>query len=109
VKTPTAPEFEVPDALLQLIEHHDTAFEEGTVATRIVTDKLSEIWHQPIVVEAKPAAQGNVAWDEVSRATLGKPLGGLKGIGNSLYSTIAVEEIRSRQKSAETIIRPSAT
>jgi tripartite-type tricarboxylate transporter receptor subunit TctC len=39
------------------------------VATRIVTDKLSEIWHQPIVVEAKPAAQGNLAWDEVSRAT----------------------------------------
>jgi tripartite-type tricarboxylate transporter receptor subunit TctC len=38
------------------------------VATRIVTDKLSEIWRQPIVVEAKPAAQGNLAWDEVSRA-----------------------------------------
>jgi len=37
------------------------------VATRIVTDKLSEIWHQPIVVEAKPGAQGNVAWDQVSR------------------------------------------
>jgi tripartite-type tricarboxylate transporter receptor subunit TctC len=38
------------------------------VATRIVTDKLSEIWHQPIVIEAKPAASGNLAWDEVSRA-----------------------------------------
>jgi tripartite-type tricarboxylate transporter receptor subunit TctC len=38
------------------------------VATRIVTDKLSEIWHQPIVIEAKPAAQGSLAWDEVSRA-----------------------------------------
>jgi tripartite-type tricarboxylate transporter receptor subunit TctC len=38
------------------------------VATRIVTGKLSEIWHQPIVIEAKPAAQGNLAWDEVSRA-----------------------------------------
>ena len=25
------------------------------VATRIVTDKLSEMWHQPIVIEAKPA------------------------------------------------------
>src|SRR5262249_39785221 len=37
-------------------------------APRIVTDKLSEIWHQPIVIEAKPAAQGNLAWDEVSRA-----------------------------------------
>jgi tripartite-type tricarboxylate transporter receptor subunit TctC len=39
------------------------------VATRIVTDKLSEMWHQPIVIEAKPAEQGNLAWDEVSRAT----------------------------------------
>jgi tripartite-type tricarboxylate transporter receptor subunit TctC len=38
------------------------------VVTRIVTDKLSEIWRQPIVVEAKPSAQGNLAWDEVSRA-----------------------------------------
>jgi tripartite-type tricarboxylate transporter receptor subunit TctC len=38
------------------------------VATRIVTDKLSEIWRQQIVVEAKPAASGNLAWDEVSRA-----------------------------------------
>jgi tripartite-type tricarboxylate transporter receptor subunit TctC len=38
------------------------------VATRIVTDKLSKMWHQPIVVEAKPAANGNLAWDEVSRA-----------------------------------------
>jgi tripartite-type tricarboxylate transporter receptor subunit TctC len=31
------------------------------VATRIVTDKLSEIWQQPIVVEAKPGASGNLA------------------------------------------------
>jgi len=38
------------------------------IATRIVTDKLSEIWRQPIVVEAKPTASGNLAWDEVSRA-----------------------------------------
>ena len=37
-------------------------------ATRIVTDRLSEIWHQPIVIEAKPAAHGNLAWEEVSRA-----------------------------------------
>jgi tripartite-type tricarboxylate transporter receptor subunit TctC len=40
----------------------------GDVATRIVTDKLSEIWRQPIIIEAKPAATGNLAWDEVSRA-----------------------------------------
>ena len=28
------------------------------IVTRIVTDKLSEIWRQPIVVEAKPGASG---------------------------------------------------
>lgn len=38
------------------------------IVTRIVTDKLSEIWSQPIVVEAKPGANGNVAWDQVARA-----------------------------------------
>jgi tripartite-type tricarboxylate transporter receptor subunit TctC len=38
------------------------------VATRIVTDKLSEIWRQPIIIEPKPAGSGNLAWDEVSRA-----------------------------------------
>ncbi len=38
------------------------------IATRIVTDKLSGLWRQPFVVEAKPAGSGNVAWDQVSRA-----------------------------------------
>jgi len=38
------------------------------IVTRIVTDKLSEIWRQPIVVEAKPGASGNIAWDQVARA-----------------------------------------
>jgi tripartite-type tricarboxylate transporter receptor subunit TctC len=38
------------------------------IVTRIVADKLSEIWQQPIVVEAKPGPSGNLAWDQVSRA-----------------------------------------
>jgi len=38
------------------------------IVTRIVTDKLSEIWRQPFVVEAKPTASGNLAWDQVARA-----------------------------------------
>jgi tripartite-type tricarboxylate transporter receptor subunit TctC len=38
------------------------------IVTRIVTDRLSEIWQQPIIVEAKPAGSGNVAWDQVARA-----------------------------------------
>lgn len=38
------------------------------IVTRIVTEKLSETWAQPIVVEPKPGANGNLAWDQVSRA-----------------------------------------
>jgi tripartite-type tricarboxylate transporter receptor subunit TctC len=38
------------------------------IVTRIVTDKLSEMWRQPIVVEAKPGANGSLAWEQVSRA-----------------------------------------
>jgi tripartite-type tricarboxylate transporter receptor subunit TctC len=38
------------------------------IVTRIVSDKLSETWGQPIVVEAKPGANGNLAWDQVARA-----------------------------------------
>src|ERR1700730_16731140 len=35
------------------------------IVARIVTDKLSEIWRQPIVVEAKPGANGSLAWEQV--------------------------------------------
>jgi len=38
------------------------------IATRIVTDKLAEGWRQPIVVETKPGANGNIGWDQVARA-----------------------------------------
>jgi tripartite-type tricarboxylate transporter receptor subunit TctC len=38
------------------------------IASRIVTERLTEIWQQPFVIEAKPAASGNLAWDQVARA-----------------------------------------
>jgi tripartite-type tricarboxylate transporter receptor subunit TctC len=38
------------------------------IVTRILADKLSEILGQPIVVEPKPGANGNLAWDQVARA-----------------------------------------
>src|SRR5262245_51594263 len=38
------------------------------IATRVVTDKLTEIWRQPFVVETKPGANGSLAWDQVARA-----------------------------------------
>lgn len=36
--------------------------------TRIITDKLSQMWKQTFVVETKPTASGSLAWDQVSRA-----------------------------------------
>ena len=38
------------------------------IVTRIVADRLSEIWRQPFVIEAKPGAGGNLAWDQAARA-----------------------------------------
>ena len=38
------------------------------IVTRIVAERLSKSWGQPIVVEPKPGANGNIAWDQVSRA-----------------------------------------
>ncbi len=38
------------------------------IVTRIVTDKLSALWGQPIVVEAKPGANSNLGTDFAARA-----------------------------------------
>lgn len=38
------------------------------IVTRIVTDKMSKTWNQPIVIEPKPGANGNLAWDQVAKA-----------------------------------------
>src|SRR5579871_597963 len=38
------------------------------IVTRIVTDKLQTDLHQPVVVENKPGANGNLAWAQVARA-----------------------------------------
>lgn len=38
------------------------------IVTRIVTDKLSALWGQPIVVEAKPGANSNLGTEFVARA-----------------------------------------
>ena len=35
------------------------------IVTRIMTDKLSALWGQPIVVEAKPGANSNLGTDFV--------------------------------------------
>ena len=38
------------------------------IVTRIITDKMAETWKQTITVDPKPGANGNIAWDMVSRA-----------------------------------------
>src|SRR4030042_3227067 len=38
------------------------------IVTRIVAEKLSADLKQPIVIEPKPGANGNLAWNQVSRA-----------------------------------------
>jgi tripartite-type tricarboxylate transporter receptor subunit TctC len=38
------------------------------IFTRAVTDRLSGLWRQPIVVEAMPGANGNLAWGQAARA-----------------------------------------
>jgi tripartite-type tricarboxylate transporter receptor subunit TctC len=38
------------------------------IVTRVVTDRLSADWGQPIVIEPKPGANGNLAWSQVARA-----------------------------------------
>ena len=38
------------------------------IITRIVADKLAANWGQPVVVEPKPGANGNLAWAQVAQA-----------------------------------------
>jgi len=38
------------------------------IVTRIVAEKVGALLGQPIVIEPKPGANGNLAWDQVSRA-----------------------------------------
>lgn len=38
------------------------------IVVRIVTNRMSAEWSQPIVIEAKPGANGNLAWQQVARA-----------------------------------------
>ena len=67
VNAPANSQTDFPNRRIHLVLPYPTGG-IADVATRIVTDKLSEMWRQPIVIEAKPAAHGNLAWDEVSRA-----------------------------------------
>jgi tripartite-type tricarboxylate transporter receptor subunit TctC len=64
------------------------------IGTRIVAQKLSELWHQPVIVDNRGGAGGNVGLDIVSRA---KPDGytlvtgnvGTQSINPTLYKKLS--------------------
>lgn len=39
------------------------------VATRLIGQRLSQIWHQPIIVDSKPSAAGSIGTDQVAKAS----------------------------------------
>ena len=49
------------------------------VIARLVAQKLQEMWSQPVVVDNKPGAAGNIGTDFIARAA---PDGYTIGIGN---------------------------
>lgn len=64
---PAAAQSDFPNRRLHIIVPYPAGGIVDNV-TRIVADKLSSIWGQPIVVEAKPGANSNLGTDQVARA-----------------------------------------
>jgi tripartite-type tricarboxylate transporter receptor subunit TctC len=64
---PAMAEGEYPNRLIKIVLPYPGG---GIVdiVTRIIAERLSKNWGKPIVVEPKPGANGNIAWDQVSRA-----------------------------------------
>jgi tripartite-type tricarboxylate transporter receptor subunit TctC len=67
VSQPSAAQDPYPNRLIKII----VPFGAGTTAAqipRLVADKLSQRWGQPIIIEARPGATGNIGAEIVSRA-----------------------------------------
>src|SRR2546421_12836064 len=66
------------------------------IFTRIMADKLSKAWSQPVIVDAKPGASGFIAIEAVKNAAPDGPelLGGRNphlAINPGLFKTLAYE------------------
>src|SRR5256885_8810968 len=66
--TPAAAQADFPNRAVHIVLPYPAG---GIVdiVTRIVADKLQANLGQPVVVEPKPGANGNLAWQQVARAT----------------------------------------
>jgi tripartite-type tricarboxylate transporter receptor subunit TctC len=64
---PAQAQTEFPNRLIHIVLPYPAGGIVDNV-TRILSDKLSQLWSRSIVVEPKPGANGNIAWDQVSRA-----------------------------------------
>lgn len=65
------------------------------IATRIIGDKLSALWGQPVVLDNKPGAGGTIATAELIRSTDGHTVMigtlGTHGIAPNLYKNLSYE------------------
>ena len=57
-----------PDRPVRLLVGYPAAGPVDIIA-RVVADKLSELWGQPVVIENVPGAGGNIAGDRTAKAT----------------------------------------
>ncbi len=82
------------------------------IIARVVTDRLAEIWHQPVVVENITGAGGNIAGDHVAKATpdgytLLMATNALLAINPSLYSKMTFDPNKDLIPISEAVNSPN--
>ncbi|MNX47702.1 Tripartite tricarboxylate transporter family receptor [compost metagenome] len=83
------------------------------ITARLVAEGLSKKWGQPVVVENKPGAGGNVGSEYVSRAapdgyTLVLGVTGSHGINTSLYKNMRYDPIKDFEAVTQATLYPNA-
>jgi tripartite-type tricarboxylate transporter receptor subunit TctC len=106
---PTAAQ-EYPDRTTHLIVPQAAGGATDTFA-RIIGQKLSERWKQPVVVENRPGAGGIIGTDAVAKAvpdgyTLLVTYEGTQAINQSLYEKIPFDSVKDFQPIATIAVTP---
>ncbi|WAI82016.1 MULTISPECIES: Bug family tripartite tricarboxylate transporter substrate binding protein [Achromobacter] len=83
------------------------------ITARLVAEGLSKKWGQPVVVENKPGAGGNVGSEYVARAapdgyTLVLGVTGSHGINTSLYKNMRYDPIKDFEAVTQATLYPNA-
>ncbi len=83
------------------------------ITARLVAEGLSKKWGQPVVVENKPGAGGNVGSEYVSRAapdgyTLVLGVTGSHGINTSLYKNMRYDPVKDFEAVTQATLYPNA-